>query len=40
VIVRAFAGAGARVTISSPDENDRFLAVARELATAYASPAR
>ena len=31
VIVRAFAGQGARVTISSPEENDRFLAAAREL---------
>lgn len=32
VIVRAFAGAGVRVTVSSPDENDRFLAAAAELA--------
>lgn len=32
VIVRAFAGSGARVTVSSPDENDRFLAAARDLA--------
>jgi histidinol-phosphate aminotransferase len=32
VIVRAFAGSGARVTIGSPDENDRFLAAAAELA--------
>jgi histidinol-phosphate aminotransferase len=32
VIVRGFAGAGARVTISTPDENDRFLAAAAELA--------
>jgi histidinol-phosphate aminotransferase len=31
VIVRAFAGAGARVTISTPAENDRFLAAAAEL---------
>ena len=31
VIVRAFAGAGARVTIGSPEENDRFLAAAGEL---------
>jgi histidinol-phosphate aminotransferase len=31
VIVRAFDGSGARVTISSPEENDRFLAVAAEL---------
>ncbi len=31
VIVRAFAGHGARVTIGSPQENDRFLAAAREL---------
>lgn len=33
VIVRAFAGAGAgaRITISSPAENDRFLAAARDL---------
>ena len=32
LIVRGFAGHGARVTISTPDENDRFLAAARELA--------
>jgi len=32
VIVRPFAGSGARVTIGSPDENDRFLAAAAELA--------
>ncbi|HJQ41441.1 MAG TPA: histidinol-phosphate transaminase [Jatrophihabitantaceae bacterium] len=32
VIVRAFAGSGARVTIGSADENDRFLSAARELA--------
>jgi len=32
VIVRAFAGAGARVTVSSPEENDRFLAAATDLA--------
>jgi histidinol-phosphate aminotransferase len=32
VIVRGFAGAGARVTIGAPDENDRFLAAAAELA--------
>lgn len=31
VIVRAFAGAGVRGTISSADENDRFLAAAAEL---------
>jgi len=31
VIVRAFAGQGARVTISSADENDRFLAAAAAL---------
>ena len=31
VIVRAFAGAGARVTIGSAEENDRFLAAAAEL---------
>jgi histidinol-phosphate aminotransferase len=31
VIVRAFAGSGARVTIGSPEENDRFLAAATEL---------
>jgi histidinol-phosphate aminotransferase len=31
VIVRAFAGSGARVTIGTPDENDRFLAAARDL---------
>ena len=28
VIVRAFAGSGARVTIGTPEENDRFLAAA------------
>jgi histidinol-phosphate aminotransferase len=32
VIVRAFAGSGARVTIGSPAENDRFLSAAAELA--------
>jgi histidinol-phosphate aminotransferase len=32
VIVRGFAGAGARVTIGTPEENDRFLAAAAELA--------
>ena len=32
VIVRPFAGHGARVTISAPEENDRFLAAARDLA--------
>jgi histidinol-phosphate aminotransferase len=32
VIVRAFAGHGARVTVSTPEENDRFLEAARELA--------
>jgi histidinol-phosphate aminotransferase len=31
VIVRPFAGDGARVTIGTPDENDRFLAAAAEL---------
>jgi histidinol-phosphate aminotransferase len=31
VIVRPFAGAGVRVTIGTPDENDRFLTAAREL---------
>lgn len=31
VIVRPFAGSGARVTIGSPAENDRFLAAAAEL---------
>jgi histidinol-phosphate aminotransferase len=31
VIVRAFAGSGARVTIGTPEENDRFLAAAAEL---------
>ncbi len=36
VIVRAFAGSGARVTIGTPAENDRFLAAA----TAPAEPAR
>jgi histidinol-phosphate aminotransferase len=34
VIVRGFAGHGARVTVSTPEENDRFLDAARELATA------
>jgi histidinol-phosphate aminotransferase len=33
VIVRAFALSGARVTIGTPDENDRFLAAAAELAS-------
>jgi histidinol-phosphate aminotransferase len=32
VIVRPFAGAGARVTVSTPEENDAFLAAAEELA--------
>jgi histidinol-phosphate aminotransferase len=32
VIVRAFAGSGVRVTIGTPDENDRLLAAAAELA--------
>jgi histidinol-phosphate aminotransferase len=32
VIVRAFAGAGARVTIGTPAENDRFLAAALDFA--------
>jgi histidinol-phosphate aminotransferase len=32
VVVRGFAGHGVRVTVSTPEENDRFLAVARELA--------
>ncbi len=32
VIVRGFAGHGARVTISTPEENDRFLAAATDLA--------
>jgi histidinol-phosphate aminotransferase len=32
VIVRAFAGAGARVTIGAPEENDRFLSAAADLA--------
>ena len=31
VIVRAFAGHGARITISSADENDRLLGAARDL---------
>jgi histidinol-phosphate aminotransferase len=31
VIVRAFAGSGARVTIGTPEENDRFLAAAADL---------
>jgi histidinol-phosphate aminotransferase len=34
VIVRGFAGHGARVTVSTPAENDRFLAAAAELARA------
>jgi histidinol-phosphate aminotransferase len=34
VIVRPFNGFGSRVTIGTPDENDRFLAAARELAPA------
>ena len=33
VIVRGFAGHGARVTVSTPEENDRFLAAAEELAS-------
>ncbi len=32
VVVRGFAGDGARVTVSTPEENDRFLAAAAELA--------
>jgi len=32
VIVRPFDGFGSRVTIGTPDENDQFLAAARELA--------
>jgi histidinol-phosphate aminotransferase len=32
VIVRAFAGSGARITIGAPEENDSLLAAARELA--------
>jgi histidinol-phosphate aminotransferase len=32
VIVRGFAGHGARVTVSTPEENDRFIAAASELA--------
>jgi len=32
VIVRAFAGSGVRVTIGTPEENDRLLSAARELA--------
>jgi histidinol-phosphate aminotransferase len=32
VIVRGFAGHGARITVSTPQENDRFLAAAAELA--------
>jgi histidinol-phosphate aminotransferase len=31
VVVRPFQGAGVRVTIGTPDENDRFLEAAREL---------
>jgi histidinol-phosphate aminotransferase len=31
VIVRPFAGSGARITIGTPDENDRLLAAARAL---------
>jgi histidinol-phosphate aminotransferase len=34
VIVRGFAGHGARVTVSTPEENERFLAAAAELAPA------
>jgi histidinol-phosphate aminotransferase len=34
VIVRAFGGSGARVTIGAPEENDSLLAAARELASA------
>jgi histidinol-phosphate aminotransferase len=34
VIVRPFAGHGVRVTIGTPEENDQFLEVARELAPA------
>jgi histidinol-phosphate aminotransferase len=37
VIVRGFAGHGARVTVGTPDENDRFIAAARELADAGAA---
>jgi histidinol-phosphate aminotransferase len=33
VIVRPFAGSGARVTVGSREENDRFLDAARELFT-------
>ena len=32
VVVRPFPGVGIRVTIGSPDENDRFLAVLTEIA--------
>src|SRR5579875_1698241 len=39
VIVRPFVGAGARVTIGTPEENDRLLAAAAEVATS-ASVAR
>jgi histidinol-phosphate aminotransferase len=35
VIVRAFAGSGARVTIGSPEENDRFLAAASAQAASW-----
>jgi len=31
VVVRGFAGSGVRVTVSSPEENDRFLAAAADL---------
>jgi histidinol-phosphate aminotransferase len=34
LIVRGFAGHGARVTVSTPEENDRFLAAATDLAPA------
>jgi len=36
VIVRPFVGHGVRVTISSPDENDRFLSAATDLAPDFA----
>jgi histidinol-phosphate aminotransferase len=35
VIVRAFAGSGARVTIGAPEENELFLAAAAELAPRF-----
>jgi histidinol-phosphate aminotransferase len=39
VIVRPFAGHGCRVTVSTPEENDAFLAAAEELAPVALAPA-